>query len=136
MKRAFTLFEVLLALAILTGSVFVLSQLHMRSLFRVVSDRDDIEKIFLIKKDVYSFFFKHDNKKLPTRERPTVHTLEIPEMKISSYTAEVDQKSSLKKFKDKILMVYSDAEWKNGTTQRQTKMLTFVLKPPKEKEKR
>jgi len=135
-KRAFTLLEVLLALSILTSSVFVLSQLHMRALFRVIRDRNEIEKIFLVKKDLYKLFFKADKKAWPKEEKPQINKLENPEMVITSYVRDIDAKSSLKKFKDKIFIAQSEGEWKSGHLEQRAKIVSFVLKPPKEKEKK
>src|SRR5579862_3690490 len=69
-RPAFTMIEVLLALSILASSVFLLSRLNVRSLFRVMRDRDEIEKIFLIKKDFYKFLYKTDQKNWPLQTKP------------------------------------------------------------------
>jgi len=137
-QSGFTIIEVLLAMFILTSSVFVLSQLNMRSLFRVVRDRDEIEKIFLIKKDFNKFIFKLDQKKWPTLAKPQVHKLENPEITISSYVRDIDKKSSLKKFKDQIYIAQSEGTWKSkerDDTVYNAKIVSFVLKPVQEKEK-
>jgi len=134
--NAFTMIEVLLALSILASSVVVLSRLNVRSLFRVMRDRDEVEKIFLIKKDFYKFLYKLDQKTWPLHAKPLVHKLENPEMTISSYVRDIDKKSSLKKFKDKIYIVQSEGVWKSSDLVYNTKIVSFMLKPVKEKEKK
>ena len=77
-----------------------------------------------------------DQKTWPLQTKPLVHKLETPEMTISSYVRDIDKKSSLKKFKDKIYIVQSEGVWKSNDAAHNLKMVSFVLKPIKEKEKK
>ncbi|MBM3886558.1 prepilin-type N-terminal cleavage/methylation domain-containing protein [Candidatus Dependentiae bacterium] len=48
-SRGFTLIEVLVAMAILVSTVYVLSDLHIRSMFRLMRDRDYFLHFFTVK---------------------------------------------------------------------------------------
>lgn len=64
-KGAFTLLEVLMALGIVIMAVSIIANLQIRSLDRMLRDRDDLEKIFLLKRTVYESFLNppQDQKK-------------------------------------------------------------------------
>jgi|GEM_PF-4774571 hypothetical protein len=76
--NAFTILEVLIAMSILTGAIFILIQMQMNSLNIISTDRDDIDKVFLMKKELYKFFINSskrygvikDAKNSPVLENP------------------------------------------------------------------
>ena len=83
----FTLAEVLIAVFILTSSVFVLTELQIRSMFRMLKDKDLVERIFLIKRDLYTVFIT-----LPKKENKEVkNQIEEPEITIISEMKEIDK---------------------------------------------
>jgi Tfp pilus assembly protein PilV len=130
-KTAFTLIEVLLALFTLATAATILANLQGRAIFRVIKSRDEIEKIFFIKKDLYALTYnvKKDQKKI-------VNKLENPEMTITSELVDIQPKSTLKNFRDKIKIAQTDALWIQQGGERQVKMLTFVFIPPEDKEEK
>ena len=58
----FTLMEVLIALFILTSSVYVLFDIQIKSVFRTFRDREIIERVFLVKRDCYELFMDTPDK--------------------------------------------------------------------------
>lgn len=131
-RPAFTLFEVLLALALLVGAVSVIANLEFRSLTRVLRDRDQIEKIFLIKKELYKHFFK-----LPERTKKIVTKLESPgpEMVMTTEVINVAPKSSLASLKDTLKFVKTQGRWKISKDEVDATMIALVFDPKKDKEK-
>lgn len=131
-KPAFTLFEVLLALALLVGAVSMIANLEYRSLSRVLRDRDEIEKIFLIKKELYTHFFK-----LPEKAKKIVTKLESPgpEIAIATQIVDVAPKSSLFRLKDKLTIVQTQGRWKIGKDDYDATMIAVAFKPKSDKEK-
>ena len=126
----FTLIEVLLALAILAGSVFFLSDMQIKSMFRVFKSRDEIDRVFLIKKDLYSAYFK-----LPKDGKPVVNKVENPKTKIVTELVEIGKKSEFKDFADKLQVIQAEGQWVSVEEKYSKKMISFIFKP-KEKEKK
>ncbi len=127
-KGAFTLLEVLMALGIVIMAVSIIANLQIRSLDRMLRDRDDLEKIFLLKRTVYESFLNppQDQKKGTTK-------LEDPEVTLTTLVENVSSKSSLAPLKDRLRIVRTRAEWKLMKDKREASMITFVPKPPAEK---
>jgi hypothetical protein len=130
-QSGFTLIEVLLAMFILISGVYVLSDLQIRSFFRVLSDREEVERIFLVKKDFYTVFIKGQAKikKLVTK-------LEEPDIKIVTEAVEISGKSSFKSLKKKLQLVQTEGTWKSGPSNRSLKIVGFVLKPEEKEPKK
>lgn len=128
---AFTLIEVLIALFILATTGFVLSSVQMRSFMRVKKDQQNIQRIFLIKKELYKLLLTP-----PESEKPVVQKLENPEMRMTSGMIEIPKKSSLRNFKDNLRIIQTEADWKDAGLVRKEKMISFVYKELEEKEKK
>lgn len=129
-RSAFTLIEVLLALFILATAATILSNLQGRAIFRVFKSRDDIEKLFFIKKDLYTLLGNE-----PEDQKKRVNKLEELEMTIRSELVDLHAKSSLKAFRDKIKIAQAEGVWIQGAGEPQVKMITFAFVPPKDKDK-
>ena len=84
---AFTLIEVILAMGVLTSTIFIISNLMMRSFLRVEECRDDIEKIFLIKRELYANYFRP-----PKEGKKVVQKIEEPQITITSVLDEIKNK--------------------------------------------
>lgn len=129
---AFTLIEVMIALFILATTWFVLSSVQMRSYLRVESNRKNVERVYLIKKELYQLLMAP-----PKSEKPVVLKLEEPSLRITSNMLEIPKKSSLHTFKDNLRIVQSEADWKDAGRVRKEKMISFVYKEfEDEKEKK
>jgi hypothetical protein len=130
-SHGFTLIEVILAMGVLTTTIFIISGLMLRSFLRVESNRDDIEKVFLIKRELYAHYFKppKDNKKI-------VKKIEEQAVTITSQLGEINKKSSLHELKDNLKIVRSDAIWKTDKFFREASMVSFVFQPKKEEQKK
>jgi hypothetical protein len=130
-SQGFTLIEVILAMGVLTSTIFIISGLMMRSFLRVQENRDDIEKVFLIKRELYANYFKppQDNKK-------NVQKIEEPAITITSKLDEINKKSSLRDLSNNLRIVRSDAIWKLNKNVRESSMVSFIFHPKEEEQKR
>lgn len=129
---AFTLIEVMIALFILATTGFVLSSVQMRSYLRVETNRKNVERVYLIKKELYQLLMTP-----PKSDKPVVVKLENPILRITSNMVEIPKKSSLYSFKDNLRIIQSEADWKDAGRVRKEKMISFVYKEPEdEKEKK
>jgi prepilin-type N-terminal cleavage/methylation domain-containing protein len=129
-NKGFTLIEVLMALFILTGSVFVLSDLQIKSIFRTLKSRDEINRIFLIKEKLYSNYINP-----PKKTKKVVDQTEEPETTSTVEISEIEKSSELRDFVDDIHIVSCLGEWQSNDDKFERKMISFILKP-KEKEKK
>ena len=129
-QPGFTIIEVLLAMSILISSVFVLSDLQIRSIFRVMSDREQVDRIFLVKKDLYAVYLDQDK-----ASKPLINKIENPNITITTKTVDIVEKSELRTMKKKIHIIQSVGEWKSGPSSRQLIMVALVLKPEEEDKK-
>ena len=128
-KQAFTLMEVLIAISILVSTVFVLNDLHIRSMFRVLKDREEIERVFYVKRELYLEY-------LNPAEAGKRHTakLENPEITITTQAREFASKSPLGPFKDDMLFIESEGSWQSGQKSRFVRLVTLLRKPIDEEE--
>jgi len=129
-SSAFTIFEVLLSLGILVTAVSIVANLEMRALLRVLNDRDELSKIFFIKKEQYLQSLKHHKE-----QKKFMQKLEDPVMKITSQVDSISPKSSLASLKHRLFLVQSTITWKYERVERLTGMTTFVIRNELKKEK-
>jgi prepilin-type N-terminal cleavage/methylation domain-containing protein len=130
-SHGFTLIEVILAMGVLTTTIFIITGLMLRSFLRVQENRDDIEKVFLIKRELYAHYFKP-----PKDDKKIVKKIEEPIVTITSQRYEINKKSSLHELKDSLKIVRSDAIWKVDAFFREASMVSFVFQPKKEEQKK
>jgi len=129
---AFTLFEVIAAIGILVVAVSMIARLQMRSLLRITRDHDSLEKIFLVRKELNTYCVQW-----PNVQRKRVVKLESPEMTITTMSNDIEKKSSLASFKDRLKMVRVEGTWKQDRSTRSVDMMMVQFKAPQpEKEKR
>jgi prepilin-type N-terminal cleavage/methylation domain-containing protein len=128
----FTLIEVLIAMAILTSAILIVSNLELRSFLRIARDRDEIEKIFLLKQSVYNVLLKAQNEKFKNKD---IQKLEKPELSITTVIEEIPPKSSLKDYKDKLRFVKVQGTWKRDGYPQEMVLTAVMLRPLDEKEK-
>jgi len=127
-KKAFTLIETLFAIGILAVSITILSSLQIRSVLNVLKGKEDIDRIFWVKKALYSIFLD-----VPQKTKPVIETIENLDLTISSQVVDIDKKSSLKDFADNIQIIHSEGRWSTDLGARSIKMISFVLKPEEKK---
>ncbi len=135
----FTLIEVLLALFIMTAALYVLSDAQIRSVRRVMWNRDEVDRIFLIKK-AWLQAFLNPNKK--DESKPIIKDLKNPDVKIKttqtkptrSLLNKTQKDGEAKNIKDPLQMVTSEGEWQSGVFKEKITFVGFIYKKPEEKE--
>ena len=130
-NHGFTLLEVLLALMVLVSAVYIISNLQSRALFKVLRERNDIEKTFRIKKELY---FCLTNP--PKEEKKIVNKIESEEAIFTSQLFNISSKSKLVDMKKMIKIIKTDASWKHNNATHEASMVSFVYKPSKDQEKK
>jgi type II secretory pathway pseudopilin PulG len=124
-NNAFTLAEVLLSLFILTGAVYVLSNLQFKSSRKVIRSTNEVERVFPIKKQLYSYFLHP-----PTSDKPLKVVLDDPNVVITAHKQEIDKKKSeLKDFAKSVDIIWAEGE--SGAKGETVKLISFVPKPEK-----
>lgn len=129
-SQGFTLIEVILAMGVLTSTVFIISGLMLRSFLRVQENRDDIEKVFLIKRELYANYFNP-----PKYNKKNIQKVEEPAITITSKLDEINKKSSLRDLSKSLRVVRSDAIWKMNNNVRESSMVSFIFYPKREEQK-
>jgi prepilin-type N-terminal cleavage/methylation domain-containing protein len=128
--HAFTLIETMIALLIASGVLFWAARMQVGSLNRIVQWRADMDRIFLVKKYLYTFFLKPPS----NLTKPKIKKLEQPQTKIITQYQEIPRKSSLYPWRKSIRRVDSTAQWTEGPFGRRElyslNMVTFVVAPP------
>ncbi len=123
-RNAFTMFEIILSLFVLSSSVYVLTSLQMRALFRVLKDRDEVEKVFLMKRRLYEVFYKPIEEIKSSKEK-----LEDAEVVLNRNFIEISPKSELRDYKKILQLVYVQAEWQRDAIKRDERMVAIIGKP-------
>ena len=123
-RNAFTMFEIILSLFVLSSSVYVLTSLQMRALFRVLKDRDEVEKVFLMKRRLYEVFYKPVEEIKPSKEK-----LEEVGIILNRNFIEIGPKSALREYKKILQLVYVQAEWHRDAIKRDERMVAIIGKP-------
>ena len=127
-NSAFTLIEVMLAMGVLTVSVFFVSEILFKALTRLQDNNDNIEKTFILKRELYLNYFKR-----PFITKKIVTKLEDPSVTFATTLEDVNKKSGLKEFQDTLKIIQTNAVWKKEKNIKESNMLSFIFKP-KEKE--
>jgi len=128
---AFTIAEILIALFVLASSMSVLADLQVKSMFRVQRGRDEIERMPLIKEQLYRLFARPE----PPSKKEQLITVKEPKTVIKMGMNDIDKKSSLfAQFKNDISVIWAEGSWKRGNRDATMKMISFVTKPPEKQE--
>ncbi|MBX9830474.1 prepilin-type N-terminal cleavage/methylation domain-containing protein [Candidatus Babeliales bacterium] len=129
-SQGFTLIEVVLALGILATTMYTLSSLQIRSLYRIIKDREQIEKVFLTKRHIYRAHLKplSAGKKLVVK-------VEQPPATFVTEISELGKKSALRKFAQDLNLLKTECLWKSEFMSGQLDMISFTPKTEEEKEK-
>ena len=106
----FSMIEVIIAMAMLTSTVYVLSDLHIRSMYKMMRERDQFLKIFLIKNTLIE--------QLPIIKKTfkPVHSAdETLDLKVNVNLVEPPPKSQLKDILgNNLALVKAIGSWKTG----------------------
>lgn len=130
-NAAFTLMEVLLAMTILTSCIFIIANLQSRALNKVLRERDEIERTFLLKRDAYAGLVAS-----PEGEKKVVNRLDNPSVTLTTQTMDVQKKSELAELKDSIKMLKTEAAWKNDSGFHEMAMVSVIFKPAKKEQEK
>jgi Tfp pilus assembly protein PilV len=130
-KVAFTLIEVLLAMTIFTSCIFIIANLQSRALNKVLRERDDIERTFLLKRGAYAGFITP-----PEDEKKIVNRLEYLEVTLTTQTVDIQSKSVLRDWKDSVKMLKTEAAWKKEGIYHEMTMMSIVFKPASKKQEK
>lgn len=122
-ERAFTLIEVMVALFILSSSLFVLSELQVRSMLRVWQSREDIDRIYVIKKYLYRMYFA------PQAAKKTSQKFDAPPMHMIIEPAEIHKKSVLAPYARQLQFLRASATWQRGTATRTMELIALAARP-------
>lgn len=129
--KGFTIMEVLIAMSILVSSIFVLTNLQIRSVFRVLRDRDAISRLFLVKKAFYISFYGSQKSNKPVKE-----TIEEPETKVVTEFDSIDKKSESNSLAATMRFLKAKGNWESNGKKREMMMLSFIGNPEQEKERK
>ncbi|MGD1997483.1 MAG: hypothetical protein PVJ92_01060 [Candidatus Dependentiae bacterium] len=126
MKRAaFTIPEILVSLFILSSSMFILSELQVKSMLRVWYGREEIDRLYLIKKYLYKSYLD------PEKARKQMRQFEEPELKVTVQPAGIHKKSSLAPYSDYLQLLQSRGTWQRGGRPKTLSIVTVVPRPEK-----
>ena len=118
----FSIFEVIVAMAMLTSTVYVLSDLHIRSMYKMMRERDQFLKMFLIKNALIE--------QLPIIKKtfkPVHRTEEALEMQINVNLVEPPPKSQLQDILGNTLaLTKAVGTWKNGPFSYEIELISFA----------
>jgi hypothetical protein len=126
-SKAFTFSEVMIALVVLSASVFILTGIQVRAVSQTQNRREEIVRVFILKKFMYQLYSKFGFDKLSFKIE-----IDEPETKIKLREEDISKKSSLAQFRDQLKFVIVDAEWKVGSKKKMSKMLTIIPKESQE----
>jgi|GEM_PF-3781311 len=127
-NNAFTLIEIMLAMGILTLAVTIISDLQISSLFKLIQDRDNLERTFLIKQENYKKFWQEN---LVAKSKKATIEIESMETSIKSELVDIAPKSELKDFQKTIKIIQTEASWKSSLGKQTSKMISLTFIPPK-----
>lgn len=127
-KSGFTLIEVLLALAILAASSYLLSGLQIRGLLKLRNSRELVERIYLLKKQLYLFLINP-----PTNEKPIKIESELPAIKIVAVRKQISKKSAFAGISPSLYFIDATGTWKGWGVEQKESMMSLVYCPQPEK---
>lgn len=121
-QHGFSMFEVIVAMAMLTSTVYVLSDLHVRSMYKMMRERDQFLKIFLIKNALIE--------QLPIIHKtfkPVHRTDEALALQINVNLVEPPPKSQLQDMLgNKLALAKAIGSWKTGPFTYEIELLSFA----------
>jgi type II secretory pathway pseudopilin PulG len=130
MRRAsaFTLLEVLFAVAVLGGIFYTVVSMQIQQGNRAMEAHERLRRLYLVKKQLSRTLLSP-----PKSDKKIIEKLEDPECTITTGLEEIDKRSELKRFAKSIRMVRARAVWKQWGNERTINMVTFVPSPKETK---
>jgi len=117
----FTLIEVMIALIILSTTIFTLSEIQVSSMMRVLYGREEIDRLYLIKKYAYRMYTEPEKAKKPRKK-----DFDEPAMRLLLEMKPIHKKSSLHKFAKRLRCIDSRGEWQRGPKNKVLPIISFV----------
>ncbi len=131
---AFSMFEAMAALVIASSALFLAARMQVSSFNRMRLLHEQIDRIYLIKKNILLFFIQRPHKVTEKK----VEKLETPLVTLSTQYEEIPRKSSLYELHDRLRRVASYGEWKEGPIGRSINhrigLFTCIVDPSIEKQ--
>jgi len=118
-KQSFTLMEVMISLFILSSSMFALSELQVRSMLRVWESKEEIDRVYVIKKYLYRMYFASETAKKVSQK------FEEPAMQLVIEPFSINQKSMLAPYAKQMHFLEATATWSRGTQTRHLSLLAL-----------
>ncbi len=113
--------EILMAMGVLSFALYAATSTQMKQVARVVRSHDDVGRIFLLKKELYTQLFAQK-----PLGKPLKIELEQPKCIITTTHNEIEKKSSLAQFSATMSIVTSDGTWKQGLLDRELRMIAII----------
>ncbi len=124
-NNGFTLLEVMVAMTALAVSIYLISNLQIKSLKKVMRSVDKIDRIFFIKKELFNIY--NDP---PIKRKPIKKIIAKPNLTIISHREKINEKkSSLKDFAKNIEIVWSEGNWEKYGDKFHMKIISLITKP-------
>ncbi len=123
-SAGFTIAEVMVALFILSTSLIVLSELQVRSMLRVWQSREDIDRVYVLKKYLYRMYLH------PYDARKTSQKFEDPAMHMVIEPMPISKKSSLAPYAEQLQFLRAAGTWSRGTATRTLELFALAPRPP------
>ncbi len=126
-KKGFTLIEVLGAMAIMTGTVYVMSDLHIRSMFRLMREREKFLKFYIVKNALVQQMPLLRKEFKPTKPERLEDENVVNQLTLAVEVLEPSAKSQLKDILgDQLALVQATGTWKNGPFDYDIKLVSFA----------
>ena len=129
-SKAFTIFEVLISMFILVSAIYVLTNMHLRTLFRIVKDRENLERIYVLKKESYLRYLSPLNQKDSQRIN-----VENPDISITLEAVEMGKNSIFQSMKERLNVIKAAGRWRRNDNSFVQYMPFFVIKNTDEESK-
>ncbi len=122
-RSGFTIVEVMIALFIASTTLFVLSELQLRSMLKVWQSREDIDRVYVVKKFLYRMYLN------PDEIRRTSQKFEEPSMLMRIEPVPIHKKSSLAPYAKHLQFLKATATWSRGNTTRVLDLYALTSRP-------
>lgn len=133
-QQGFTLIEILISMFILTMSVYVLSDLQIHSMFKMMREREQLLKFFMVKNALINQLPEIKQHFKPEKTAPEGNGLSLV-----VDIVEPEKKSILKDILGKqLVIVKAVGSWKDGTWPRTLEFFSIAQReeePPRAKKK-
>ncbi len=130
-KPAFTFFEVIMAMGIVTLALTSVVGIQLRTMNRVHRDTARFSKTLLLKSKLYGLLLDQSVSKKRLNKKET-----IDGDKFQVQAKQLPKKSPLQALDYKLLMLTAKAEWKVDSSTDEATLVTFLYKPRERKEEK